>query len=237
MECLAPNPAELSPMLSALFPRGSVAASLCGPGNPRLLHPAEARCVARAAPQRLREFAAGRACARRAMAELGIVDFSLQAADDRQPVWPAPMVGSITHTRGFCAAVVAERQSALALGLDSERVGDVRPELWQRICVPSELAWIRSVPALHQAAAATLIFSAKEAFYKCQYSLVRERVTFHDVRVEAAWGACGGAFQIHANRRLAVSTRAAMPLQGLYLHHQALITAGIGLAPGEDRAQ
>jgi 4'-phosphopantetheinyl transferase EntD len=187
------NPATLSSRLGSLFPSGAVAAELRGPGDPKLLLAAEAVYVGRAVPKRFQEFAAGRLCARRALGEFGIVDFPIKSADDRQPIWPDTFVGSITHTSGFAAAVVAKRQNAAALGLDSEVVGDVHTEVWPSICVPIETEWIESLPASEQAAAVTLIFSAKEAFYKCQYPLVRERLNFHDVRVEAvAWGASRG---------------------------------------------
>src|SRR3984893_2793536 len=130
------NPAALSIPLGTLFPPGAVAADLRGPGNPELLLAGEATYLGRAVPQRVQEFAAGRLCARRALAEFGIVDFPIEMAGDRQPIWPDSIVGSITHTRGYGAAVVAERRSAAALGLDSEVVGDVNAEVRPRICVP-----------------------------------------------------------------------------------------------------
>jgi 4'-phosphopantetheinyl transferase EntD len=231
------NPAHLSSQLSRLFPAGVVAAELRGPGNPDLLLPAEAKFLGRAVAKRVGEFAAGRLCARRALAEFRIADFAVKVADDRQPMWPPAMVGSITHTTGFCAAVVAERRRVAALGLDSEVVGDVNADIWPSICLPIETAWIQSLPESQQAAAVTLIFSAKEAFYKCQYPLVRERLDFHDVRVEApAWGGADGAFNIHAMRGIAIAAHATLPLEGRYLLHEGLVTAGLGLA-AEARAQ
>ena len=231
------NPAILSNDLASLFPPGAVAAELRAPGDPQLLLPAEAMYMGRAVPKRVREFAAGRLCARRALAEFGIVDFPIRVAGDRQPVWPDSLVGSITHTAGYGAAVVAERRSAAALGLDSEVVGDVKPELWPRVCVPTESAWVESLAVPEQAAAVTLIFSAKEAFYKCQFSLVGERLNFHDVRVEAAaWGASCGSFRIQAVRRIGVSERAALPLQGRFRFHQEFVTAGMALAGAADAA-
>ena len=143
------------------------------------------------------------------------------------------MVGSITHTTGYCAAVVARRPAAaaLGLGLDSEVVGDVNAEIWHRICVPIEAAWVESLPAPERAAAVALIFSAKEAFYKCQYPAARQRLNFHDARVEApAWGASDGAFEIHATRSLAIAEYAALPLRGRFLFHEGLVTAGLGWA-------
>jgi 4'-phosphopantetheinyl transferase EntD len=232
------NPATLSNRLGSLFPPGAVAADLREPGDPELLLPAEAVHVGRAVRKRVEEFAAGRLCARRALAEFGIVDFAIKAADDRQPIWPDSIVGSITHTRGYGAAVVAERRSAAALGLDSEVVGDVNAQIWPSICVPTETAWIESLPASEQAAAVTLIFSAKEAFYKCQYALVRERLNFRDVRVEvAAWGASSGVYRIHATRTIALHTRAVLPVPGRFLfHEELLVTTGLALAAGAGTA-
>jgi 4'-phosphopantetheinyl transferase EntD len=227
------NPANLSKNLAALFPRGAVVAELREPGDPELLLPAEAANLRRAVPKRAQEFAAGRACARRALAEFGIADFPVKVADDRQPIWPDLMVGSITHTAGFCAAVVAERQRIAGLGLDSEVVGNVNVEIWPRICLPSEMAWVQSLPPSEQAAAVTLIFSAKEAFYKCQYPLVRERLNFPDATVEAQeWGSSGGAFSIHATRSIAIARRATLPMPGRYLFHEGFVTAGMALAVG-----
>jgi 4'-phosphopantetheinyl transferase EntD len=233
----AMNPARLSKHLAALFPPGAVVAELREPGDPDLLLPAEAAHLGRAVAKRAQEFAAGRQCARRALQEFGIADFPVKAADDRQPIWPDRMAGSITHTAGFCAAVVAERQLMAALGLDSEVVGDVNVEIWPRICVPSETAWVQSLPASEQAAAVTLIFSAKEAFYKCQYALVRERLNFADATVEAQqWGSSQGWFTIHATRSIAIAQRTTLPMQGRYLFHEGFVTAGMALAGGAGMA-
>jgi 4'-phosphopantetheinyl transferase EntD len=224
------NPAALSIPLGTLFPPGAVAADLRGPGNPDLLLAGEATYVGRAVPKRVQEFAAGRLCARRALAEFGIVDFPIRAAEDRQPIWPDAFVGSITHTEGYGAAVVAERRRMHALGLDSEIVGRVKVALWASICTQSEIAWLRSLPASEQAVAATLIFSAKEAFYKCQYPLTRERLNFLDAVVQAApEPASMGTFSIRSTRRIAFEDHAIMPLQGRYLLQQEEVTAGIAV--------
>jgi 4'-phosphopantetheinyl transferase EntD len=225
------NTPSLSSRVCSLFPAGVVAAELREAGDPRLLLPEEAEHVGRAVPKRVQEFAAGRLCARRALAEFGIVDFPIRVAGDRQPIWPERIAGSITHTAGFCAAVVAERRRIGAIGLDSEVVGDVNAEIWPSICVPIETAWIDSLPAAQRPAAVTLIFSAKEAFYKCQYPLMRESLDFRDVSVEAApWGGCGGIFTIHPIRNLAIAKGLASPLQGRYLFHEQFVTAGMALA-------
>ena len=223
------NPAKLTMSLNELFPPGALAAEMREPGDPATLLPDEKQYHRGAVQKRAEEFAAGRACARRLLAEFGIVDFPVKVAADRQPLWPEGLVGSITHTSGFCAAVVARKQSLSAVGIDSEVAGSVKAELWRGICTPSEIAWLRSLPAGERSAAATLIFSAKEAFYKCQYPLVGERLNFNDATVEPAWGAARGVFAIHANRSIALARHASLPLQGRFLFHENFVTTGLAV--------
>jgi 4'-phosphopantetheinyl transferase EntD len=241
----AANPATLSATFASLFPSGVVAAELRAPGDASLLWPEEAASVANAVPKRIQEFAAGRLCARRALAEFGVTSFPVRVAHDRLPLWPEWLVGSITHTSGLCAAVVAERTREMALGVDSEVVGAAKAELWTTICAPAEMAWLDTLPRADQAAAATLIFSAKEAFYKCQYPLVGEWLNFHDLCIAPlAWGESQGTFAVHATRpiaffnRLAATARAVPAVRCSYLFHNGFVSAGVCLAaPKETSAQ
>ncbi len=214
--------------LAALFPAGVVAMEMREPGAAASLRVEEAAFVAAAVPSRLSEFAAGRLCARRAMAEFGVVDFPLRVANDRRPVWPDGLVGSITHTAGMCAAVVAERRIFKSVGLDSEVVGDVGEPLWRKICVAAELDWLGSLPPAQRAAGAALIFSAKEAFYKCQYPLTEEPLTFQDVRVVPTFGAATGEFFITPMRPVACAALTEAPLSGRFRFHEQFVTTGVG---------
>jgi 4'-phosphopantetheinyl transferase EntD len=229
--------------LSGLFSTDVRVAELYGCGDPAMLLPAEAALLGRAVPKRMQEFAAGRICARRALAEFGIKDFAIERAADRQPLWPTSMVGSITHTIGFCAAVVAARATTAAIGFDSELVGGelvgglprggVQPHLWPSICVAAEIDWLEALPEPQRIPAATLIFSAKEAFYKCQYPLTFEQLGFHDARVELNdWGASPGSFTIAATRPIAFAAWASRPMTGRYLFHGDYVTSGLCVAAG-----
>jgi 4'-phosphopantetheinyl transferase EntD len=224
------NPASLSPTLSELFPQGALTAELRGGADPGALYPDEARHLQKAVRKRAEEFAAGRLCARLLLHEFGIHNFAIEVGAHRQPLWPDALVGSITHTAGFCAAVAAPKKSLRAVGIDAEIAGSVKAELWRSICTPSEIAWLRSLPESAQLAAATVIFSAKEAFYKCQFPLTQERLGFHDVAVELpAWGEKRGAFKIIANCRIELERIAALPLRGQYLFHEQFITSAIAI--------
>jgi 4'-phosphopantetheinyl transferase EntD len=223
--------AALSPDIASLFPPGVAAAELRTPGDPARLDPAEHAAVARAVESRAREFAAGRLCARRALAEIGL-DAAVPAASDRQPLWPPGIVGSITHTEGFAAAVVAPCRALAAVGLDTERAGRVKRELWPKICIEEEIAWLESLEAQEQPAAATLIFAAKEAFYKCQYPATGEWLYFADAKVSAQWGSDEGPLRVTPTRPIALLAPDGLSprvpsLAGRFRRHEGFISAGV----------
>jgi 4'-phosphopantetheinyl transferase EntD len=233
----APNPARPSALVESLFPGGVAAAELRAPGDPAQLDPEEALSVARAVPKRVGEFAAGRLCARSALARFGIASFAVRAARDRQPLWPAGLVGSITHTQGFCAAVVGEQARFVGLGLDSENADAVSPDLWPSICIAAELAWIASLPARQRTRAATLVFAAKEAFYKCQYPSTGEWLSFSDLRIVPRERALlEGSFDVEAQRTLQAlapqRAGASYPLRTAYRFHEEFVSVGVALVRG-----
>jgi 4'-phosphopantetheinyl transferase EntD len=224
------NPAQLAPGVQDLFPAGVIAAEMREPGSAADLWPAEAECVQRAVPKRVMEFAAGRACARRALHELGIDDFVLLAGPDRQPLWPPAIVGSITHTPGYCAAATAPRALLAGIGIDSEQTHKVSRDLWPSICRPEEASWCRSLPEQQQMPAAALLFAAKEAFYKCQYPLTREWLDFHDLAVEPReWGA-RGEFSVRPVRRIAAEAYLRSAPLGRFRFHDSWVTAAVAFA-------
>jgi 4'-phosphopantetheinyl transferase EntD len=197
------NPAQLSAEVSGLFPSGVIAAELTEPAPRELLTSAELQLMAHCAEKRIQDFAAGRACAHRALRELGILDFSLLAGEHREPVWPASIVGSITHTYGYGAAVVARQRDLRSVGLDCEVIDSVDEELWSRICTPTEIERLAQLPPAERGRQAALIFAAKEAFYKCQFPLTRAWVGFEDVVIEPLdWPVVTGSLRIVPQKRL-----------------------------------
>jgi len=151
------------------------------------MSPEEAGDVARAVIGRRIAFATGRACARRALARLDVTAFDLRNGEDRAPRWPAGIVGSITHTGaapgGYCAVVVGRSTDLAALGVDAEQWNRLTPALWRRVLTSDELVWVERHDPERQRIFATVIFSAKESFYKAQYPISRRFLNFHDVEV------------------------------------------------------
>jgi 4'-phosphopantetheinyl transferase EntD len=197
IESLPENPSELSTELSRLFPAGVIAAEVTEPVSRAVLAPAELRFIAHCADKRIQDFSAGRACARRALAELGITDFAVLSGEQREPLWPEAVVGSITHTHGYAAAVVARQSELPGVGVDCEVVASVNEGVWPHICVPSEVERLRTLIGQERQRQAALTFAAKEAFYKCQFPLTRAWVGFEEVAIERLGGpAEEGVFRI-----------------------------------------
>jgi 4'-phosphopantetheinyl transferase EntD len=223
-------PARLSEPLGRLFPVGVTVAELRSAVGAEVLRPEEIRDSEGFAPKRLREFAGGRACARRALAEFGHGGAALRRGPDRRPIWPAGIVGSITHSNGYCAAAAAPSHLFRAIGLDAERVG-VERALWPQICLPAEIDWLESLPEKLRTTAATLIFSAKEAFYKCLCGVGSGWLEFHDVavRIEGLELAENGAVLAEQLRSDECSVSATRALTGAFLIDGDLVMTGLAL--------
>lgn len=147
------------------------------------LHPDEVDGLVHAVPHRRREFAAGRACARSALRQLGLARHPVRRGPDRAPQWPTGIVGSITHCAGYCVAAVAPQALVRALGIDAEEATPLVGVEADLIYTPSELASANNVSLPAALPVAKLIFSAKESFYKCYYPLTGRFLEFSDVAI------------------------------------------------------
>jgi enterobactin synthetase component D len=150
-----------------------------------LLYPLPAR-LERAVLKRQVEFLAGRVCAQQAIEALtGATPAVIPAQPDRAPEWPPGIVGAITHTANYAAALVAAETHYQGIGIDCEVV--LAPKnlpLQKHICVPEELEALQA--AHHDWSAEqllTLVFSAKESLFKCLYRQVQKFFGFNAARV------------------------------------------------------
>lgn len=185
-----------SQLWRGLLPPGVIAFETRDFHHSPLLWPEEWPAVRNAVPKRVEEFAAGRACARRALGELGYPPAALLRGADRVPVWPKGIVGSITHTDGYCGAAVARSDAFVGLGIDVERIGRVDEEIERQVCTPGECAGLAAFDSVRRAEVATILFSAKEAFFKCQYAAGGGLSEFHDIELDLD----DGAFRVRVLR-------------------------------------
>jgi 4'-phosphopantetheinyl transferase EntD len=149
------------------------------------LFPEEEQALGRAVDKRRREFTTGRACAREALARLGVPSTAVRSGPHGEPLWPSGVVGSITHCEGYRAAAVAPMRAVLTIGIDAERDARLSDGVWAEVAHGTERdlrdAMTSRVGAgLHLDA---VLFSAKEAVYKAWFPLAGRRLGFDDVDV------------------------------------------------------
>lgn len=156
----------------------------------------EAAHVAQAVPKRRREFARGRVSARQVLAELGVPSVSLLVGPKREPLWPEGVVGSIAHDDTLCIVVAARSERYAGLGVDVEPDAPLEPEVAARIWSAAEAEEAARRADMTPALASRLVFSAKEAFYKCQFPLTRTFLGFKEVSVTLG----DGTFEVRLER-------------------------------------
>ncbi|MBK5513388.1 4'-phosphopantetheinyl transferase family protein [Pseudomonas sp. TH15] len=141
--------------------------------------------IQRSVAKRQAEFLAGRVCARAALQQLEGLSFIPAIGEDRAPVWPAHITGSITHSTGRAAAIVAKKAHWRGLGMDLENLLNVEraERLAGEILTPPELQRMAASGTDQLALLVTLTFSVKESLFKALYPIVQKRFYFEHAEV------------------------------------------------------
>ena len=136
--------------------------------------------IQRSVAKRQAEFLAGRLCARAALQQLDHLDCVPAIGEDRAPVWPAHISGSITHSTGHAAAIVGHKAQWRGLGMDLENVLTLEraERLAGEILTADEMRRMADLPREQIALLVTLTFSAKESLFKALYPIVQKRFYF-----------------------------------------------------------
>jgi 4'-phosphopantetheinyl transferase EntD len=170
-------------LFSQLFSRPVGAAAIWLSDQFFPLFPEEAEDIGNAVLKRRIEFMAGRHCARLAMAQLGRTATAIPRGPDRAPIWPANLVGSITHSKDLCAAVVAPNNRFRSIGIDVELIDSVPASLAGQILRPEEAAELVSSANPEGVDWPTLYFCLKEAVFKAVYPTCRRTIDFQEILV------------------------------------------------------
>lgn len=126
---------------------------------------------------RQQAFAAGRRLARTALTHLGISVRPI-LRNERRPVWPEFVVGSISHTDHLAASAVASSMQYRGIGVDVEKISAVDERVASRVLDDDERRWIDELELPEWR---TAMFSAKEAIYKATNPITDEFLGFRDV--------------------------------------------------------
>jgi 4'-phosphopantetheinyl transferase EntD len=217
-------------MLEELLPPNAVAVEARDDIAGVELFPEEELLVSRAVEKRRREFATARACAREALARLGIDPVAIAAGPRGAPQWPAGVVGSITHCEGYRACAAGREAEFVTIGVDAEPNAPLPQGVFGDIALPEE-RWAVAELARQDASVHwdRLLFILKEAVYKAWFPLAGSWLGFEDAL--ATIDAGGGTFEA---RLLVpgplVGGRELASFPGRWLSRDGFVLAAIAIA-------
>jgi 4'-phosphopantetheinyl transferase EntD len=178
-----------SPMVA-----GTLAAAELFGDEPIDLFPEEQAAIARAVDKRRREFTSVRACARRALAELGQPPVPLVPGERGAPQWPAGITGSMTHCDGYRGCVLARTPGIASVGLDAEPHLPLPDGVQDTIALPAERDHVAELASARpEVCWDRLLFCAKESVYKAWYPVTRRWLGFEEAAITFAAGDGGSA--------------------------------------------
>ncbi|MEU0303285.1 4'-phosphopantetheinyl transferase superfamily protein [Streptomyces sp. NPDC006175] len=193
------------------------------------LYPQEAAAIAHARPKRRREYANARLCARRAMHELGVPPAPVVSGGRGEPLWPAGLVGSMTHCPGFRAAAIGRSAAFAGLGIDAEPDLPLPQDLLDFIALPQEReqvhAFTRAAPGVCWD---RLLFSAKEAVFKVWFPLTGRPLDFAeaDIRISPGSESFSARLLVPGPR---VDGERVEEFNGRWLSHRGVLLTAIAL--------
>ncbi|HDM8165993.1 TPA: 4'-phosphopantetheinyl transferase superfamily protein [Vibrio harveyi] len=150
----------------------------------KLGFPEEEQQIHKSIAKRQREFRAGRNAARAAIQMLSLSQDNgnsplILTGKSREPLFPLPISGSISHTDGICLAGCALKSDIASLGIDVERNVPLASHLFTSIYTGDEQNLIKSSSHIPDA----LIFSIKESLFKCCFPFVQVYFDFLEAQI------------------------------------------------------
>jgi 4'-phosphopantetheinyl transferase EntD len=222
------SPTPVSVSIESLFP--GCAATACSriadaDADPE---PEEIADVEQAVVKRRQEFIAGRICARQALDRLGVPPGPLRKLPDGSIAWPEGITGSVSHSEIWSGAAVVRLSDAAGIGLDMESSARIGQNLWRRILTPEEHAWLARRPQSETRQWASLVFSAKEALYKCIKARLTGRIGFMDAVIVPNPPA--NTFAVRLNETAAAQLPRNLHLEGRFFFSSGEVFTGLVLS-------
>lgn len=219
-------------MIETILPADVVAVDTFDDPPDATLLPEEESIVAKAIEKRRREFTTARHCARAALARLGVPPQPILAGRLNEPLWPAGVVGTITHCAGYRGVVVAADSKITTVGIDAEPNEPLTNGVLESVALPDERVHVAELlEARPEIRWDRMLFCAKEAVYKSWFPLAQRWLDFDDAVVTLRPGSAGASTGGFDARLLVVGPRVAgrrlTGFSGRWMVEQGLILTAI----------
>jgi 4'-phosphopantetheinyl transferase EntD len=172
-------------VIAAILPSGVVAEEAFGDLPGVTLFPDEEAVIANAVDKRRREFTTARACARSALARIGVPPVPIVPGLRGVPQWPSGVVGSITHCDGYRACAVARESDIVTIGIDAEPHARLPDKVLEAVTSRAERTRLAALTAARPDVCwDRVMFCAKESVYKAWFPLTLRWLGFEGASVE-----------------------------------------------------
>ena len=222
-------------MLESILPAGVECQECFGEPPGGVSFAEEEQVIAHAVPARRREYATCGVVPGSAWAGWGIREVPILPGVGGAPIWPAGVVGSLTHCAGYAAAAVGVSPQVSAIGIDAEPDAPLPDGVLDLVATPAEQARL----AATQSESGSpnwdrLLFSAKEAVYKAWFPLVGEWLDHQQAEIlinpqEATFEA------LLSRDGLIIDGRQVHRLHGRWIRKQGIILTAVVLSPASTR--
>lgn len=191
------------------------------------LHPEEIQLGEEISSEKRRcHFLSGRQCAQKAISQLKMKQEPIYRNENRSPIWPSGIKGSITHDRNLAAALVTKSTDKVqGIGIDIE---DLKRKLSsgisRHILTKEEVVqWNTSEDKI--TLETRIIFSIKEAIFKCFFPLNAIYLGFHDAAISTLKD---GYFkgELYKHPEITENVRS-LPIEGRYMIKENKVLAAI----------
>ncbi|WP_431221831.1 4'-phosphopantetheinyl transferase family protein [Serratia sp. L9] len=182
-----------------------------------------------AVAKRRAEYLAGRYLAQQVLAQLGHANFTLERGENRAPIWPQPITGSISHNidTALCAAQNSHGEGGVGIDVETIMPPKRAEELWSGIVGEAECLWLRQQSQPFNLLL-TRVFSAKESLFKALYPQVRCYFDFLDART-VALDSQAGTFELELQKTLTPLCHAGRRFSGRFWQQGDAVTTLIYL--------
>ena len=171
-------------MLGMILPAGVESEERFGEAPGGILFPEEEKIIAHAVEPRRREYATVRSCARVCLGRLGYGPAPILPGVGGASIWPAGVLGSMTHCAGYAAAAVGSLPQISAIGIDAEPDAPLPDGVLDLIATAAERDRLDVTrPETDGPNWDRLLFSAKEAVYKAWFPLVGDWLDHQEAEI------------------------------------------------------
>lgn len=180
---------EIETILSGWFPHSAFVKAAKIEQHPLLAE--EQQWVANAVPARRQEFATGRWLARQGLAYWGLKQSPIAMGRLRNPVWPAAVLGTITHDAGVCAVVMIKKGQHHDKGIGIDLLG-LATEPGQKLVgaetlVSADLSELEAVKIFNiELDPIIVLFSIKESLVKALAFFLQDFIDLRAIKIAYA---------------------------------------------------